>query len=655
MRYFLVWCFLLVLIPSCQSDENPPDEVFQLLSIRVGTVELQANSLVVDIPVGEPVLLRFNQAVDRSTVGVAILLTDQGVNVPASINYLDNDQTVSLAPNVPFNHNNTYQIEINELASVNGQFLSLGPFDFQTIAALFSASEVKADDQDLKVTTRVQNVSTTPTMEINFEEPLASGQLLDELVTLANSAGSTTSLQFALDQTETTLTVTANSDLAHISKYNLIISDELTAKSGALYEGSVYEFYTDFDSIPKFPELPLDDLLTTVQQQTFKYFWDFAHPVSGLARERNTSGDLVTSGGSGFGLMAIIVGIERAFISREDGIQRISTIVDFLSTAQRFHGVWSHWLNGNDGTVIPFSQFDDGGDLVETSYLIQGLLTVRQYLNPLDATEATIIADINTLWEQVEWDWYTQEGQNQLYWHYSDNFQWRINLAIRGYNEALITYILAAGSPTHSIEPEVYHQGWANNGSMVNGNEYLGHVLPLGQPLGGPLFFSHYTFLSIDPRNLQDDYANYWTQNVNHSLINYQYCQNNTGDYVGYGGGNWGLTASDNHIGYSAHSPTNDLGVITPTAALSSIPFTPEQSIAALNHFYYIMGDQLWGDYGFYDAFNLTEEWVADSYLAIDQGPIIIMIENYRTGLLWDLFMSAPEVQSGLDRLNFTY
>ncbi len=169
------------------------------------------------------------------------------------------------------------------------------------------------------------------------------------------------------------------------------------------------------------------------------------------------------------------------------------------------------------------------------------------------------------------------------------------------------------------------------------------------------LYFTHYSFLGLDPRNLQDDLANYWEQNVNHTLINRAYCIDNPKNFIGYCDDSWGLTASDNPWGYNAHSPTNDLGVVTPTAAISSIPYTPVESMNAIRHFYYILGDKLWGDYGFYDAFNITEGWWANSYIAIDQGPIICMIENYRTNLLWDLFMSCPEVRNGLDKLGFIY
>ena len=400
-----------------------------------------------------------------------------------------------------------------------------------------------------------------------------------------------------------------------------------------------------------------NDLLSVVQKQTFKYFYDFAQPASGMSRERNTSGDLVTSGGSGFGIMALIVGMERNFITQSQGLDRMDKILDYLESADRFHGAYSHWINGNTGDVIPFSTNDNGGDLVETAYLIEGLITFRQYItNNAISNSYDIVNRINAIWEAVEWDWYRQDNQNVLYWHWSTDKGWIMNHQIKGWNECLITYVLAASAPANNTIPKVvYDAGWASNGGMKNGSSYEGVTLPLGSAWGGPLFFAHYSFLGLDPRNLSDVYANYWTQNVNHSIINYKYCVRNPKAFAGYSENCWGLTASDNQSGYNAHSPTNDLGVITPTAALSSFPYTPEESMRALKFFYYTMGDRLWGTYGFYDAFNPSENWYADSYLAIDQGPIVVMIENYRTGLLWELFMSAPEVQGGLTKLGFDY
>ena len=407
------------------------------------------------------------------------------------------------------------------------------------------------------------------------------------------------------------------------------------------------------------PELELqltdEKLLDLVQHQSFKYFYEFAHPVSGMARERNSNLDTVTSGGTGFGIMALVVGMERGFITRQEGTAHLEKILDFLETCDRYHGAWPHWLNGSTGVVIPFSAKDNGADLVETAFLVQGLITIREYLYETDVKEKALIDRINALWQEVEWDWFTREGEEVLYWHWSPDFGWEMNHAIRGHNETLITYVLASSSPGHSIDSLVYHRGYARDGQIVNGSEYYGIKLPLGEELGGPLFFAHYSFLGLDPRNLQDQYANYWEQNVNQTLINRRYCIENPKNYTGYSAECWGLTASDNHQFYSAHSPTNDLGVITPTAAISSIPYTPEYSLTAIRHFYYKLGDKLWGIYGFHDAFNQSENWWADSYLAIDQGPIVVMIENYRTGLLWELFMSAPEIAPGLQKLGFSF
>jgi len=283
-------------------------------------------------------------------------------------------------------------------------------------------------------------------------------------------------------------------------------------------------------------ELQLTDekLLDLVQHQTFKYFYDFGHPASGMARERNSSLDTVTTGGTGFGLMTMLVGMERGFITRQEGIDRIEQIVEFLENADRFHGAWPHWLSGSTGKVIPFSEKDNGADLVETAYLIQGFLAIREYLRDSDAKEAELKVRINTLWREVEWNWFTRGGEEVLYWHWSPEYEWEMNHQIRGYNETLITYILAASSPTFPIDSMVYHEGYARNGDIVNGKEYYGIMLPLGEDMGGPLFFVHYSFLGLDPRNLEDRYANYWEQNVNQTLINRQYCIDNPKNYVGY-------------------------------------------------------------------------------------------------------------------------
>jgi hypothetical protein len=407
---------------------------------------------------------------------------------------------------------------------------------------------------------------------------------------------------------------------------------------------------TELDSSDKFPAISDIALLDLVQQQTFKYFWEYGHPVSGMARERsNATPETITTGGTGFGIMAIPVAISRSFISRAQGLSRLQTIVDFLQNkAQKYHGAFSHWLNGTTGSTIPFSQKDDGADLVETSYLMAGLLTARQYFNGADAAETNLRRDINTLWNNVEWNWFRRNNENVLYWHWSPNYGWGMNMKIQGWNECLITYILAAASNSYSIPPIVYKEGFARNGAMKNGNSYFGYTLPLGPSNGGPLFWSHYSFLGIDPTGLTDSYANFQTQVTNHSRINYEYCKANPKGFYGYSSQCWGLTASDVPNGYNANAPDNDIGVITPSAALSSFPYTPAESMAALKFFYYKLGDKIWGTYGFVDAFSLKEQWYADSFLAIDQGPIIVMIENYRTGLVWNLLSNCPEIKNGL-------
>ncbi len=388
-----------------------------------------------------------------------------------------------------------------------------------------------------------------------------------------------------------------------------------------------------------------EELLTSVQRATFRYFYDYGHPVSGLARERKGDTDRCASGGTGFALMNFPVAVERSFISRQAAAERVLTILQFLnSKAERYHGAWAHWINGTTGETMPFSQYDNGGDLVETAYLVQGLLTVRQYFDTADDTERQIRELATSMWESVEWDWYQKDpADSVLYWHWSPDYGWRMDMPIRGFNETMIVYILAISSPTHSVPKYLYDKGWAGSGYW-HGKTHYGHLQWVGPELGGPLFFTHYSFLGFDPREHTDKYCNYFENNRNITRIHRDYCIDNPENHQGYGENVWGLTASDDPWGYRAHSPTNDNGTITPTAAVSAMPYTPEESIAALKHFYYELGDRLWGEFGFKDAFNLGADWFATSFLAIDQGTIVPMIENYRTGLCWSLFMDNDEI-----------
>ncbi|AWX44932.1 hypothetical protein HME9304_01938 [Flagellimonas maritima] len=406
------------------------------------------------------------------------------------------------------------------------------------------------------------------------------------------------------------------------------------------------------------------ELMDKVQQQTFNYFWEGAEPVSGLARERihmdniypEHDKDIVTIGGSGFGLMTILVGVERGFITREQALERYEKAVSFLAKADRFHGAWPHWLMPT-GKTAPFSKHDDGGDLVETAFLIQGLLTVKEYFQEGNDREKQLAAKIQKLWEEVEWDWYTRRGENILYWHWSPNYEWKMNFGVKGYNEALIMYVLAASSPTNPVKKEVYTEGWARNGDIMQDTTYYGLETELNHYSGGnspvgPLFWAHYSHLGLNPKGLKDQYADYWKLNQNHALIHYKHSVENPNNFKGYGKKCWGLTSSYSIKGYTSHRPDKDISVISPTAALSSMPYTPDESLRFLR-FMYEEQDSLIGKYGPYDAFSLEKDWYVPRYLAIDQGPIPVMIENHRTGLLWNLFMENDDVRNGLKKLDF--
>ncbi|MFL9845144.1 glucoamylase family protein [Flavobacterium rhizosphaerae] len=412
-----------------------------------------------------------------------------------------------------------------------------------------------------------------------------------------------------------------------------------------------------------------EQLLDLVEKQSFKYFWDFAEPNSGLARERyhpdgnypQNDAHVVTTGGSGFGLLSIIAADSRGYVTRSETLERLEKVAGFLKNADRFHGAWPHWMNGNTGKVQPFGKKDNGGDLVETAFMCEGIICVREYFKNGNEREKKLAAQFDELWKGVDFNWY-RNGQNVLYWHWSPEYNWEMNFPLQGYNECLITYVLAASSPTHSIPAAAYHEGWARGGAIKSSNTKYG--LPLivkhngAEEYGGPLFWAHYSYVGLDPHGLTDEYANYWDLNYNQVMIDYKYCVENPKHYKGYDPDYWGLTASYTHnpdgsTGYTAHMPSNDTGVISPTAAVSSIVYTPEQSIAAMRNFYENFNEQLWGPAGFYDAHSQQYDWSTKKYLAIDQGPMPVMIENYRSGLLWKLFMNAPEVQQGLKKLGF--
>lgn len=417
-----------------------------------------------------------------------------------------------------------------------------------------------------------------------------------------------------------------------------------------------------------------NELLTMLQEACFRYYWEAADPNSGLALE-NIPGDdrIVATGASGFGVMALIVGTERGFITREQSVRRFERILDFLEKAPRYHGAWSHFMNGRTAQSIPlFDMYDNAGDLVETAFLTQGLLAARQYFTGPDDSERRIRDRITRLWEGIEWDWYRKSPESDaLYWHWSPDWAWHIHHRLTGFNETMIVYLLAVASPTHGVPADLYYTGWAGRSKAavnyrrawgatmagdqyVNGHTYFGIKLDVGVGSGGPLFFTHYSYMGFDP-HVRDRFTDYFENNRNIARINLQYCIHNPKNYPGYGADAWGITASDDQNGYRAGAPdvNDDDGTLTPTGALASFPYTPAASMAALKHFYRDLGDRLWGIYGPRDAYNPGEDWYSPIYMGLNQAPIAVMIENYRTGLIWKLFMANPEVQLMLRKIGF--
>ncbi|MCB0616207.1 MAG: hypothetical protein KDC75_22970, partial [Phaeodactylibacter sp.] len=542
--------FSFGLISSCSKDDSPatPKDELRLTFARLGSQTI-LNGNAVD---GEgAIYLGFSAPVERASSDMFQISTGGMVLADTEEWNAQGDQA-TITVNPTWIEGEVYTLRANNrLASPEAADLEELMLTFSITKQPLRATRIQVDTHLFTLNADALNtgISVGHPMEIAFSRPLAiSPQSLKEFISIEGRD----KVEFNITAlSDTTFQLQFTETLKDFTNHQLVIGPGLGAAAGREFDGLELTFFTGPSSTPDFPILSDEELLTTIQEQTFRYFWDFGHPNCGMARERNTSGNTVTSGGSGFGLMAMVVAVERGFITMEEALQRWVQVVGFLETADRFHGAWAHWMNGQTGAVIPFSAADNGGDLVETAFLVQGLLTVRQYLLQEAPQETELIGRINTLWEGVEWDWYTK-GQNEaLYWHWSPDNAFQINLKISGHNETQIVYILAASSPTHPINPEIYQSGYARSGAMVNGQSYFGITLPLGSAYGGPLFFTHYSYLGLDPRNLEDQYANYWTQNVNHSLINYQYCVQNPKKYYGYSAQSWGLTASDSYIGYT--------------------------------------------------------------------------------------------------------
>lgn len=642
-------------LQSCKKQNDNSDKgIIQINKATAGNITFVKDKTAENVLTETTIEIDWSTAIDISSANALISLKKETEMQDIAIQISQSDPlTIEIKPELQLEFKTTYILSIAPgTLGVNGELFAGITYRFTTELGKLRISSININGINLTSQQIIREVPFNQVqIEVHFTDFLNPTGLESHFTLLPGN-----NLSVELKPDGKTVVIQPNTSLSYYTKHRFLISNQLKSINDLTFDGFNSNFITGLDSSDKFPALSDDALLDLVQLQTFRYFWDYAHPHSGMARERYGSGETVTTGGSGFGVMTLPIAVERGFITREQALTRLQLILSFLSTADRFHGAWPHWINGSTGKTIPFSTNDNGADLVETSYMAAGLLTIRQYLDASYPNESELITQINTLLNQIEWDWFTRGGQNVLYWHWSPTVGWAMNMQVKGYNEALITYFMAATSETFPVSASVYHNGWAGSSYFINGKTFYGYDLPLGFDYGGPLFFAHYSFLGLNPTNLSDQYANYWTQNVNHTLINRQHCIENPFNRTGYSSSMWGLTASDDPNGYAVHEPVSgrDNGTISPTAALSSFPYTPDHSMEVLKFFYYKLGDRLWGDYGFYDAFNPYEGWWADSFLAIDQGPIVIMIENHRSGLPWNLFMSAPETQAAMNKLGFS-
>ncbi len=397
------------------------------------------------------------------------------------------------------------------------------------------------------------------------------------------------------------------------------------------------------------------EALEDLARSAFNYMWEDGDPHSGMAFEADFGWETrpVAVGGTGFGVAAIVVGTDRGWIGRNEAVERLLRIARFLrdKTARtKLHGAFPHWLDGETGETIPFGENDDGADIVETSLLMQGLLIARAYFNG-PGSEEELRSVITGLWEEVDWDWFTNGEHNGLYWHWlPTEGKGYTGLKILGYNEALITYILALSSPTHPISAKAYRY-WSSGWGYRLKKTY-GYRLEATLPGGGPLFLAHYSFIGLDPRRMADKYVpgGYFVRGVTQTLSNRGYCLEEAPPENRYSENFWGLSASQIKDGYDDSNPLNDHGVVAPTAALASMPYTPYYSLLVLHNLREGFGGRAWGRFGPYDGISLKDEWISPHVLAIDQLPIVSMVENYRSGLLWKLLMDDPDVREGLKK-----
>lgn len=441
-------------------------------------------------------------------------------------------------------------------------------------------------------------------------------------------------------------------------------------------------------SQPTGPIVFVDDpFLDTLQVQTFAYFWDLANPVNGLVPDRAPTPSFASVAAVGFGLTAYPIGVERGYIARGEARQRVFTTLRFLWEAPQgpepagtigYRGFYYHFLDMGSGARFEQTELST----IDTALLLAGILVCREYFDGADPDETAIRELADSIYGRVDWGWAQRDPPGvSMAWRPESGFSshdWR------GYNEAMILYVLALGSPTHPIEPAAW-DFWVSSYQWGEfyGQEHVGFE---------PLFGHQYSHVWIDFRGIQDGYMrgrglDYFENSRRATYAQRAYAEDNPAGWRGYGGDIWGLTACDGPLdgtieiggvqrqffSYRARGASftrvEDDGTIAPTAVGGSVPFAPEITIPALKAMRVRYGEYLFGEYGFLDAFNptLTTQvslkhgrvvpdvgWFDTDYLGIDQGPILIMMENYRSELIWELMKKNASIVRGLRRAGFS-
>jgi hypothetical protein len=432
----------------------------------------------------------------------------------------------------------------------------------------------------------------------------------------------------------------------------------------------------------------LDPLVEDLQERSFRYFWDLANPANGLVPDRWPTPSFASVAAVGFGLTAYPIGVERGWITREQARERVLATLRFFATAVQgsgpvgntgYRGFLYHFLDMDSG--VRFKQVELS--TIDTALFLAGALVCQSYFDGSDTGETEIRSLAETLYERAEWTWMQPRPPGVIMgWTPEGGY---LPLNWRGYDEAMILYILALGSPTYPIEASAW-PAWTSTypWGEFYGQHYVGFA---------PLFGHQFSELWVDFRGIQDDYMrargiDYFENSRRAVLAQRGYAVADPAGFAGYGENVWGLTACDGpadlvtEIGgrqvrffsYAARgacfTEIRDDGTVAPYAAAASIPFAPELAIAAVHEMHARYGDLLWSTYGFLDAFNPTftfadvrlaggrvvpgAGWFDTDYLGIDEGPIVAMIENYRNGFVWRVMRTNPAIVRGLRRAGFT-